>query len=265
MGTALESEQKWTAIILAGQRPGEDAFAAANGVAAKALIPVGGMPMLERVARTVLGVSSIDRVVVLTQDPETLLSGSLRWMADDPRVDTARADDGISASVMAVAGSEVAPWPVLLVTADHALLTTAMIEEFLAVAREADAAAAVVERQTVEAAYPTTRRTWLRFRDGDYTGANLFALTGPQARKALAAWSGVERDRKKAMRLLMHFGPFLALRAATRTISLDGFVSAMARRYSMDLRAVRLGQAEAAIDVDKADDLRLVEAILARS
>lgn len=259
----MKTTRKWTAIILAGQRPGENDFAAANGVSAKALIPVGGTPMLGRVAETVLAAPSVDRAVVLTQDPDALLSGSLQWIKDDPRIDAARAQDGISASVLEVAGSEVAPWPVLLVTADHVLLTPVIIEEFLAAVGETDAAAAVVERRTVEASYPATRRTWLRFRDGDYTGANLFALTSPGARKLLTRWSGVERDRKKALRLLMHFGPFLALRAATRTISLDGFVSAMARRYGLTLRAVRLSHAEAAIDVDKPDDLRLVEAILA--
>jgi GTP:adenosylcobinamide-phosphate guanylyltransferase len=261
----LESERKWTAIILAGRRPGEDGFAIANGVSAKALIPVGGTPMLGRVARAVLASPRIERAVVLTQDPQALLSGPLQWMADDPRIETARANDGISTSVMAVAGTEAAPWPVLLVTADHALLTPAMIDDFLAAAQETDAAAAVVERRTVESSYPATRRTWLRFSDGDYTGANLFALSGPKARGALTAWSAVERDRKKALRLLMHFGPFLALRAAMRMISLDGFISAMGRRYGLDLRAVRLGHAEAAIDVDKPDDLTLVEAILAKA
>src|SRR3546814_4412308 len=79
------------------------------------------MPMLGRVARTVLETPSIARAIVLSQDPDALLTGALQWLADDPRVATALAEDGISASVMAVAGSEAAPWPVLVVTADHAL------------------------------------------------------------------------------------------------------------------------------------------------
>src|SRR3546814_10616736 len=93
------------------------------------------MPMLGRVARTVLETPSIARAIVLSQDPDALLTGALQWLADDPRVATALAEDGISASVMAVAGSEAAPWPVLVVTADHALLSSAMIEEFLEAAR----------------------------------------------------------------------------------------------------------------------------------
>lgn len=73
----METRAQWTAIILAGRRPGEDGFAAANGVAAKALIQVGGMPMLGRVARTVLETPSIARAIVLSQDPDALLTGEI--------------------------------------------------------------------------------------------------------------------------------------------------------------------------------------------
>lgn len=256
-------ESKWTAIVLAGQRPGEGAFAASHGVEAKALIPVAGVPMLERVARTLLLCPSVGNIVILAQRPDALLEGGLDWMAREPRIATSAGADGISTSIRAIAGSAVAPWPVLVVTADHALLTPAMVEQFLGRVGDADAAAAVVERRIVEAAYPETRRTWLRFRGGAYSGANLFALRGPAAGKALALWARVERDRKKAMRLLLYFGPLLALRALTRTISLDGALGQVGRRVGLSVKAVRLDIAEAAIDVDKPADLELVERILA--
>ena len=260
----MTSGPEWTAIILAGQRPGENDFAMANGVPAKALIPIDGRPMLDRVARTVLASPSIARAVILAQAPQALLAGDLAWMADHDRIDVAAAKDGISRSIFDVAGSTLAPWPALVVTADHALLTGEMIEEFITKSDGADAAVAVVERRTVEAAYPETRRTWLRFSDGDYTGANLFALKKPEARRALLSWARVERDRKKVLRLLLHFGPVIALRGVTRTISLDRALATVGRRLGVKLAAVRMAEAEAAIDVDKPDDLELVRAIVAR-
>ena len=259
----MTSGPEWTAIILAGRRPGEDAFALSNGVLTKALIRVGGEPMLGRVVRTVLAAPSISRAVILAQEPNELLEGELAWIGDDPRISTAPSGDGISGSVSNIAGSDRAPWPALVVTADHALLTPAMIEEFIAGTPGADAAAAVVERRTLEAAYPESRRTWLRFSDGDYTGANLFALRGPKSKRALEEWARVEQDRKKALRLIRRFGFFLALRAATRTITLDGTLSKVAGRLGTALRAVRLSTPEAAIDVDKAEDLKLAERIVA--
>ena len=253
---------QWTAIILAGQRPGEDDFANRLGVPAKALIEVGGEPMLGRVARTLLASPSIDRIVVLAQQPQALIEGALAWMAAEPRIALAGGADGISLGILAVVGSETAPWPVLVVTADHALLTPDMIERFLGGTGDSDAAVAVVERRVVEAAYPETRRTWLKFSDGAFTGANLFALRTAAARKALAIWSEVERDRKKARKLLRFFGPMLALRAFTRTISLEAAMRIAARRAGLSCKPVTLPIAEAAIDVDKPEDLRLAERIV---
>lgn len=258
----VNSGDNWTAILLAGQRPGENEFAKSHGLSAKALIPVGGEPMLGRVARALLASPSVKRIVVLAQDPEPLLAGNLDWMLKEPRITTAEAGDGISTSIRKIAGSDVAPWPVLVVTADHALLTPEIVGLFLAGAEGADAAFATVERKLVEAAYPETKRTWIKFRDGHYTGANLFALATANARKGLDIWSNVERDRKKSIKLLMFFGPWLALRALTRTISLGHAVNMIGKKAGFTIRPVKLPIAEAAIDVDKPSDLELVERII---
>ena len=44
----------FTAIVLAGSRPGRDAFAESFGTDLKALIPVAGEPMLRRPVRALL-------------------------------------------------------------------------------------------------------------------------------------------------------------------------------------------------------------------
>ncbi|MDB5693924.1 MAG: hypothetical protein JWO81_2987 [Alphaproteobacteria bacterium] len=254
---------EWTAILLAGERPGEAGFARSQGVAAKALIPVRGEPMLARVARALLAAPSVGRVVVLAQAPDALLAQGPSWLREEPRLATAVSGDGIAASVAAVAGTAEAPWPLLLTTADHALLTAEMIEAFLAAAAGAEIAFAMVERRTVETAWPETKRTWIKARGGQYSGANLFALASPKAERALAFWSRVERDRKKVLRLLAFLGPLILLRALTRTITLDVAVAKLGRRLGLTAKAVVLPFAEAAIDVDKPEDLGLVERILA--
>lgn len=256
---------EWTAILLAGERPGEDGFARSQGVPAKALIPVAGEPMLARVARSLLAAPSVGRVVILAQAPEALLAQAPAWLRDEPRIATAASGDGIATSVAAVAGTDKAPYPVLLVTADHTLLTPQMVEAFLSGAPSADVAFAMVERRTVETAWPETKRTWIKARGGQYSGANLFALASPKADRALAFWSGVERDRKKVLRLLAFLGPLILVRALTRTISLDDAVARLGRRLGVIAKAVVLPFAEAAIDVDKPEDLELVERILSEA
>jgi GTP:adenosylcobinamide-phosphate guanylyltransferase len=253
---------EYVAILLAGERPGEGGFARSQGVAAKALIPVAGEPMIARVARTLLAAPSVERVLVLTQEPERLRASSPEWLRDEPRIDWGASGGGIATSIAAVAGGDAAPYPLLVTTADHALLTAEMVETFLRNAAGADVAFAMVERRIVEAAWPETRRTWLKARGGHYSGANLFALRTAKAEAALDLWARVDRDRKKAWRLLAFLGPSILIGALTRTLTLQGAAARVGRKLGFSARAVVLPYAEAAIDVDKPDDLRLVERIL---
>ncbi|HYI40836.1 MAG TPA: NTP transferase domain-containing protein [Allosphingosinicella sp.] len=253
----------WTAIVLAGRRPGENDFAAAHGVAAKALIRAGGEPMLGRVARVLLDSPSIGRIVILAQEAEALLAGELEWMASEPRIATAQSGDGISASVGRLAGTSAAPYPVLVTTADHALLQPEMVEYFIAGASGVDVAFAMVERKTVEKAHPDTKRTWLKTANGHFSGANLFALLTPESALGTSFWARAEKDRKRTLKLLTFLGLGTFLRAVTRTISLEAAAERAGRKAGFRLRAVPLPFAEAAIDVDKPSDLDLAERILA--
>jgi GTP:adenosylcobinamide-phosphate guanylyltransferase len=252
----------WTAVLLAGQRPGADPLAAHFGQTWKALVPIAGEAMLSRVTKTLLAAPSIDRIVVVAQEPEALFSGDCAWIGAEARVSTARSTSGIATSVAGLAGTAQAPWPVLLTTADHPLLRVEMIEAMLAGIGDADVAVGVVGQRTLLAAYPDNRRTWLRFRGEAWTGANLFALRTQNARKALMAWSEVERDRKKALKLIWHFGPLLALGALTRMVTLAGAMRLAGRRLGFAARPIALPFAEAGIDVDKPSDHALAEAIL---
>ncbi len=253
----------WTAILLAGERPGGDPLARYFGVPSKAMIRLGGSTLLRRVARTLLAAPEIRRVIILAQDPEALMTGDAAELARDSRVAFAAAGDGIAASISAIAGSALAPFPLLVTTADHALLTPAMLTEFLSAVGDCDVAVGVGERRALESAYPDSRRTWLKFADGDYSGANLFALRSLKAASALSLWEGIEQDRKRVWKLFARFGPRLLARALTRSIDFPRAVARAGQRLSLRAKPVVLTAPEAAIDVDKLSDFALAEQILA--
>jgi GTP:adenosylcobinamide-phosphate guanylyltransferase len=250
--------QGWTAIILAGQRPGIDPLAAHFGETYKALVQIDGEPMVTRVVRTLSHTPGIARIVVLAQDPAVIDSAVAKGGAASIIASSA----GISESIQRIAGSDEAPWPVLVTTADHPLLTPGIVTGFLDRASGCDLAIGMVERAIMRARYPHNKRTWLKFRGGAWSGANLFALNTAAAQTALTLWAEAERDRKKAWKLFLHFGPWLALRALTRTIGLAEAVEVAGKRLGLSARLVALADAEAAIDVDKPSDHDLAEAII---
>jgi GTP:adenosylcobinamide-phosphate guanylyltransferase len=254
---ALAEVNGWTALLLAGSRPGGDPFAAANGVAAKALIPVAGEAMIARPVRALLGNANIGRVRVLSQDGATLEPA----LPNDPRLTIERSGATIAATLEAIIADPATRWPLLVTTADHALLDGAMIDDFCLAAEGSDVAIGLVERRPLMARLPETKRTWIGFRGGAYSGANLFALGSPRAARAVALWREVEQDRKKGWKLLFALG-LPGLLGLARLKSLDQVLAAMGSRLGLNIRAVEMANPLAAVDVDKPADLALVEALI---
>ena len=249
---------KYTAIVLAGSRPGRDAFAEQFGAKAKALIPVSGEPMVRRPVRALLESERIGDVIVLTQDPD-LIGDAL---PKDPCIQLRKSGETIASTMLALCFERETQWPLLVTTADHALLDTATVDEFCMAAAAADLAVGVVERAALMRRLPNTKRTWLKFRGGAYTGANLFALKSPKAAAAIELWRSVEQDRKKGWRIVSLLGPLILIGTALRLLSIDDAVARLGKKIGLEVRAVRLGNPLAGVDVDKPEDHELAEAIL---
>jgi GTP:adenosylcobinamide-phosphate guanylyltransferase len=249
----------WTAIVLAGSRPGRDAFAEQFGTDLKALIPVAGEPMVRRPVRALLESSEIGRIIVMAQEPHRLADA----LPSEARISVRRSKGTIAETILGLIDDASVEWPLLVTTADHALLDRAMIGDFTESSDGTDVAIGVVERANLMRRLPATKRTWLAFRGGAYTGANLFALRSRKVAPAVELWRSVEQDRKKAWRVMSILGPLMLASVALRLVSLDEVLGQIGGRLKLSLKAVRLSNPLAGIDVDKAEDHTLVEDILA--
>ena len=250
---------KYNAIVLAGSRPGPDPFAHQFGTDLKALIAVGGEPMVRRPVRALLGSRNIEQVVVLSQAPDRMAD----VIPKDPRVIFRESRETIAETMLGICSDPGTRWPLLVTTADHALLDVRTIDEFCSGAEGADLALGVVELGVLLHRFPNAARTWLKFRGGAFTGANLFALGSPKVAPAVELWRSVEQDRKKGWRLIGLLGPVTLVGAALRLLSIDAVLTRLGRKLGLKVRAVRLSNPIAGVDVDKPADHTLVEAILA--
>ena len=243
------------ALVLAGSRPGSiDPVAAAEGVSHKALVDVGGMPMLARVLHA-LRAAGIEHIAVSADAPEVLsLAYALSAIPVPPGA-------GPSASV--AAGFATMGPPLLVTTADHALLRPQWIADFIAdTPPQADVAVLLARRALVEQALPGTRRTWLRFADGAWSGCNLFLLNTPKADAAIQTWKAVEAERKHPWKIAARLGAGTLASYLAGRLTLAEAIARLGHRVGVEAAVVAARDGLAAVDVDKPADLVQVRQIL---
>ncbi|RAK52794.1 nucleotidyltransferase family protein [Phenylobacterium deserti] len=241
------------ALVLAGSRPGVDPLAAYAGVGHKAQIVLEGRTLMERVV-TALREAGAPEVAVSTSD-ETVAE-----LARQCGARVLPAAEGPSQSVGQAL--EALGAPLLVTTVDHALLQPRWVSDFLADSpAEADISVLMARRELVEAAAPDTRRTWIKFADGQWSGCNLFLLRSARAAGAVALWRRVEADRKRPWRIVGKIGPGTLLRYLLGRLTLAEALARLGALAGAKAAVTPSRDGLAAVDVDKPADLDLVRQI----
>lgn len=246
------------ALVLAGSRGGVDPVADYAGVSQKGLIVLGGQTLLTRVL-TALDAAGATRIGVSTKD--AALEAALATQTVAATLTALPSAAGPSQSVHE--GAVAMGAPLLVTTVDHALLRPDWVTDFMAdTPADADIAILLAEEALVRAAAPTTQRTYLAFRDGRYSGCNLFYLQTPKALQAIDLWRTVEKHRKQPWKIAALFGPVMLVRYLLGLMTLDEMVARIGRLAGVKAAAVRARHGLAAVDVDKPADLDLVRSLV---
>ena len=193
----LARSMSWTAVVLAGSRPGRDPFAEQFGTDLKALIPVGGEPMVRRPVRALLASEQVGRSSCWRRNR----SGSPPCFRQTPRQLAQPSHGTIAETISSCPAIRGLQWPLLVTTADHALLDARSSTSSARQAEGADVAIGVVERD--DAAERASRRPsapGCKFRGGRLHGRESVRVSARRrSPPAIELWRSVEQDRKKAL------------------------------------------------------------------
>lgn len=256
-------KRKWSALVLAASRGPHDPMAKAFEVKHKCLLPIVGKPMIAYVIETLRQHPQIATIAISIEDA-TALTAALGEQLEG--IEILKAESSAPGSVAAAFEALSPPGNLLVTTADHPLLSREMLDHFLNASQKADAdlTAGLARAETILAAYPQAKRTFLRFGPDRVSGCNLFALKTPAAKKALTFWRNIEKNRKNPFKLVSAFGPGAIVAFLTGQLSLKRAFAIASRRMGITAIPVEMPQANAAVDVDKPEDLELVRSILSK-
>lgn len=238
-------------LVLAGQRASVlDPLCSEFGVEYKVQTPIANKPMLNWVKEALIGAE-------LAQP--FLISGYP--LAREGWIDMGSGDGPADSALIALRGANM---PCLMTTGDHPLLTSEMVRAFIDGAQQtgADFCVGLASQKTIEADYPATERTYLKFSDVSVSGCNLFYIANKKGLAALEFWREAQHLRKHPLKLAKKIGFGLGIKYAAGKLSIGDAFAEAGHKIGITAAPVLLSFSEAAIDVDKVSDHELVEKIL---
>lgn len=256
---------KVDAVVLAGSQntgPLRECSTAKN----EALIPIGGQMMVEYVIQALQKSPRINRVVIAGPVAELspLYGNNQRiGLTESGKTAIKSLQNGLQ-TLAKMNNSGETKGAVLVATSDIPLITPEAIENFLQLCdrRPGDLHYPVVARETNEKKFPGVKRTYVTFKEGIFTGGNLFLINTAIVDRCAALAEEIVRRRKNPVALSRLVGFWFLLKFLFRRATLKEAENKVSELLGIQGIVVISPHPEVGVDVDKPSDLRLAERVL---
>jgi GTP:adenosylcobinamide-phosphate guanylyltransferase len=247
---------KIDAVVLAG---GEANRVHESLSGPKSLISVAGRPMISYVMDALKDCAGLDNIVISIPpdaDPAPFRAYSDRIVTSGSGV-----VDAVTAAIEAlgVEGS------ILVASSDTPMISRAAVESFLESCRRApaDIHYSIVPQTAIEAVFPGTKRTYMRLKDGVFTGGNIHLADKETFIRNRDIGNQLFELRKNPLGILRLLGTLFMVKYLTGRLEISALESKAGDLLNAQVRAVVTSYPELGVDVDKPEDLELAETHMA--
>ena len=240
------------ALVLAGS-PNTGALQEVSAEPYEALIRIGPSPMFLYVIDALQNSGRVKQITVVgPPELKKYLTSEISWVAS-----------GHTLMENLQRGSLQMEDRFLVATADIPLLTPGAVNGFLELCGNngADLYFPLIPRAAVEKAFPGARRTYVQFREGTYTGGNLFLVNPAVVEQCLSMGQELVTLRKNPLALARRVGLIPLVKLLLKALTLSEAEDRASRLLGIQGQVVRCPYPEVGMDVDKPIDL----AVAARS
>ncbi len=256
--------QVYALLLAGGKSPSE--ILEATGVKLKALVEILGKPMFTYTLDALLDAEEVNQTLIFcgeTCEAFPSLDGEVATTFSSTG-DLADALKGCLDFYESEVGGSFWDSLLLISSSDIPLVTAAIVSDFILEARNlnADGVWPIVEKKHIEARFPGSKRTYLKTKQGTFTGGNMFLVKPKALRAKLPLINELFKHRKNPLAMASIFGFGLVFKVITGGISIPKMEEEMSNRLGVVMRALQSQMAEIAVDVDKVADLRMAEEFL---
>ncbi len=241
-------------VILAGGVNPKFADPTRCGATLEALVDIDGRPMIAYVTSALARCPEIDRIFVAGPAAE------LQGCALGAKVTVVEGGDTIFATAENGLAMIADDRLTLVATADIPLLTPAAVSDFLqqAAALEAEFCYPIVTKETCESQFAGVKRTYVRLKEGTFTGGNLFLVRPSVIKRCRVAAEQIIVRRKAPLALCRLLGWRFVFGLLMGRLELADLEKRVSSLLSLHGRVLVSRYAEIGLDVDKPSDLALV-------
>ena len=250
------------AIVIAGgiPQPEQPLYEYTQGKA-KAMLEIAGKPMVQWVLDALGSASKVENVIIIgLDDVDSVTCSKPTYHIPNQGRMLSNIQAGIDKMREINPKSEY----VLSASADIPAITGEMIDWLIDTALETrhDIYYGVVKKETMEARYPNSMRTFTKLKDMELCGADIHIAhhtmtTDPMH---LAKWEVLIGKRKAPLKQAATIGILTLILLLLGRLSLADAVKRATKKLNFTGRAIIVPYAEAAMDVDKSHQLEMLRA-----
>lgn len=250
------------AVITAGGvfKPNDPLYTL-TGVQKKALLPLVNRPMISWILDALRDSGLVDNMVIVGLTPQELAY-------DDNQLyfieSTGNLVDNVYAGLSKLQDVNPKVKKFLLFSSDIPLVTPKIVRGFVAEcgSQEADIYYAVVKKETMEAQFPNSKRTYVPMKDGYFSGGDAFLLDVEAAAGNAALAKALTGSRKNYLQQAKAVGFGFIINILLRRLTAQEAGQHVAHKANIKGQVVITQYAELGMDVDKPHQYEMIKAIL---
>jgi GTP:adenosylcobinamide-phosphate guanylyltransferase len=246
-------------LITAGGIPApEDTLYQATQGGYKALIPLAGKPIIQWIVDAFSVCEGIGDLVIVGLPADTPIRSShkIHFLPDQGDL-VLNTRSGLEGLRQIAPGEEYG----LMCAGDVPSINPEMVAWFLknVPALQADLVYTIVERKVMEATFPESKRTYLRLKDKEVCGGDMFAIRTDRRIQDLPIWEKLVAARKNPLKQAAMFGFDTLFLILTRQITVQQLEVKLSGKLGLNARTLPTPFAEMGMDVDKLFQFQIVE------
>ena len=247
------------AVVTAGGMPKpEDPLYPLTQGRNKALLPIGGVPMVQWVLDALGGADCIGRVVVVGLQADSAALDCRKPLSYVPNQGSMI--DNVQAGAKSVLEHDPQARHVLVVSSDIPTITAEMVDWNVNTSLETDHEAyySLIPAAEMERRFPGSRRSFFRLKEGRFSGSDMNVFQTALIGHYHPAWQAIVDARKNVFKQAGLVGVDTLLLMVLGRLSIAGALERARTRLGLSGRAFISPYAETGMDVDKPHQYELV-------